>query len=157
MNLRSLIFIDFDGVLHPLNEGFPYDWSMVRRRRDFFHPDPVNRLLRLCEDCAAGLIASSAWRLDFTVDQLNDVFQGRMIGATPDLQKEEGFANADQRRYREVQAFLSSHPELAHLPWVVFDDQSKHYPPQDNILIVDAKFLLDERLIERARTLLQKH
>ncbi len=36
MRYKALVFLDFDGVVHPLNSGAPTHWEDAMVRSDFF-------------------------------------------------------------------------------------------------------------------------
>ncbi|MFD2230381.1 hypothetical protein [Alkalimarinus sediminis] len=41
-------------------------------------------LLSLCDDLNAKIVVTSAWRLDFNIQQFNEIFDGVVIGVTPE-------------------------------------------------------------------------
>ena len=107
--MRKIIFLDFDGVLHPDGVGLFSQLSIFER---FLTDMPE-----------AEVVISSTWREDHTLDQLRGFFspalQDRISGVTPSL--EDGYELGG--RQREIQSYLSSE-ELSdrNCAWVALDD-----------------------------------
>ena len=110
-----ILFLDFDGVLHPyplhvddqhaeLLMHTPLLWSLLRR-----HPE-------------LQVVVSSSWRERFSMDYLVDFLTygggeelaGRIAGATPVISHLE--------RDRECMAWLESNSHVG-TPWLALDDQ----------------------------------
>jgi len=72
-----IIFLDFDGVTHPVSGSTP------------FQLDCLNALAKAVSQLDAEIVITSTWRLDRSIDELrallgNDIGD-RIIDATPDL------------------------------------------------------------------------
>ncbi len=109
---RKLLFLDFDGVLHPCTAGtFVY----LDRFQDFLskHPD-------LC------VVLSTTWRLDYPWEELLAFFspdlRARFVGATPDL------PDSPYVREKEIHAWLRAN-QCGHVPWVALDDDASLFSP----------------------------
>lgn len=118
------IFLDMDGVMNNETDFFEM------RKYGHFHNTPgqvINRgklaiLQTLIENTDAKIIFTTAWRKDFTIDQLHDMFIARgwelprevMIGITPVLYRSHNYRGAEILKYKE------DHPELE--TSIIFDD-----------------------------------
>lgn len=157
MAFSALIFLDFDGVVHSLNSGAPTRWEDAIIRSDFFDDDKVQMLLALCREFDARIVVSSAWRLDFSVQQFNEVFEGAVIDITPHTEFDFNGSLTlkevyHQSRYKEVMHYLKAN-KVDNVPWVVFDDQPKHFPTGlDNVFITNAQIGLTQDITDKARS-----
>ena len=81
MHERILLFLDFDGVLHPQYEG----QQQVPDEVAFCHLPRFEELLRDFPE--VDVVISSAWRKQITLDELKNYFsediRTRIVGATP--------------------------------------------------------------------------
>ena len=113
-------------------------------------------LLSLCDDLNAKIVVTSAWRLDFNIQQFNEIFDGVVIGVTPESEFDINGSLTlkevyHQSWYKEVIRYIEAN-NLENVPWVVFDDQAKHFPKElANVFITDAKVGLTQNLIDKAR------
>lgn len=152
-----IVFLDFDGVMHPLPNWTPGDgqWNLVRQRRDFFVPAKVDLILALCRDTGAEIVVTSAWGESFTVAQFNEVFDGRITG----LLKPAPLAGRVivHERYERVLAFLAE-GGCGQRRWVAFEDNRKHYPALDNVIFCDGQVgLLPEHAVRARQYLMATH
>lgn len=112
----DVLFLDFDGVLHPIKGGAS-QFSRLPLLVPLFdaHPD-----LRI--------VVSSAWRLAFPLEELFElleVLRDRVIGVTPEILDRKvacfpGDPLVTNYRQREILWFLHGHPEVRN--WLVLDD-----------------------------------
>lgn len=106
-----ILFLDFDGVLHPLPSG---------SQGVFCHLDRFEACLRAYPRLK--VVVSSSWRETFPWDEIRSFFasdlQDRIIDKTPVLPGE--------RRYEEVQAWLRM--QDCHRPWIALDDATDEFP-----------------------------
>lgn len=113
--LKLVIFLDIDGVLHPL---FP------RKDRPAEESKPLAYLPRLAATLrdfpSSYVVISSTWRIQRSLAELQALFprdlQSRIIGSTPiffDSTRPGG-------REAEAMAWLDTHPE--HTNWLAVDD-----------------------------------
>ena len=109
--MNKLLFLDFDGVLHPTH---------------FAGEDPFNRVHLLEESLAGsdlGIVISSSWRFTHGIEKLQKLLPGSIsnlvVGTTgaPVIGKHP--------RYQEIQNFLQSH---GHSNWRALDDSYWEFP-----------------------------
>ena len=109
--MNKLLFLDFDGVLHPTH---------------FAGEDPFNRVHLLEESLAGsdlGIVISSSWRFTHSFEKLQKLLPSSIsnlvIGVTgaPVIGKHP--------RYQEIQTFLQSHGG-SH--WRALDDSYWEFP-----------------------------
>jgi len=115
-----IIFLDFDGVLHPR-----YDGTWVPPEQAFCHLPRLEAVLRdfPCVD----LVVSSEWRRQFPLAALRAHFSpdiaARIVGATPVA---ASAAHAGRyvpaRREAEILQWLDSAGRTADEPWLALDD-----------------------------------
>jgi hypothetical protein len=126
-----LVFLDFDGVLHPTKAS----------EHEKFRPDAIQSVNRILDALEANIVLSTAWRMDFPIEKFNAWFKNRIIDTTPvhdlDLKKENP-------RFHEVMDFLTTHNWL-HIPWIAIDDKRIHYPDSSPAYITDHKIGLTQK------------
>ena len=116
--MNKLLFLDFDGVLHPTH---------------FAGQDPFNRV-HLLEETLVGsnieLVISSSWRFTHSLEKLQKLLPNSIsnlvIGVTgsPVIGKHP--------RYQEIMIFLQSH---AAINWKALDDSYWEFPTPCSELI----------------------
>lgn len=119
-----VIFLDFDGVLHPYTRG------------TFVHLDHFHRLLDHYP--SAKVVISSSWRTSLSLPELRAIFdaeyQHRVIGVTPEL--------PGQSRELEIKAYLAKYPATQ---YVALDDEPDRFPSNPRWLVaLTAKNGLDD-------------
>lgn len=142
--LPAILFLDFDGVLHPAGAGSE---KMVRRPLlEGFLRDPA---------CAhVAVVISSTWREALSIDKLRHLFpadlQPRIIGCTPVLED----TDSDFPRYREIRAWLNRHPLVKR--WAALDDSADQFPAPShaNAVFTDPEVGLTDASIAALRKLL---
>lgn len=107
-----ILFLDFDGVLHP---GMAGSFSKLPRFEAFLRAQPTIQV-----------VLSTSWRLSFPFEDLRDFFapdlRARVIGATGCLPDD-----TPAQRYQEICQWRRSN--LAwQLPWVAVDDMADLFP-----------------------------
>lgn len=122
---RFLIFLDFDGVLHPLKAN----------EHERFRPEAIYSVNRILDALDAKIVLSTAWRMDSGIERFNAWFKHRIIGSTPIHELD---LTAQHSRFKEVMNFLSDENWL-HVPWIAIDDKRTHYPESSPAFITDAK------------------
>jgi hypothetical protein len=133
---RRLIFLDFDGVLHPNHCG----------EDAFFCRQPL--LMNLLQPIGNDIrfVISSSWRHHHTYQELLAFFpeplSRQIIGAT-------GSAFIGKHaRYQEIRAFLSDHQGWS--DWRALDDAAWEFPePCPELIRCDGAIGLTEKEIER--------
>jgi len=114
----TLLFLDFDGVLHP----FPMP------------ADPANlfcdlpRLEAVLRDFpAVQVVISSSWRERYSFSELARLFSPdiarRVVGILPVIEI-RSLADTNKIRYREIQQFLAGMPAN----WIALDDDPSLFP-----------------------------
>ncbi len=123
---ETIIFLDFDGVLHPLSAS---DQEVFCRTPQLWE------VLLSCP--RADIVFSTSWRELFRSDQLvrlataggGEEFAARFIGVTTPIVREEGayFAGPYYRRYLECRQWLSDNGLLS-CKWLAIDDDPRMFP-----------------------------
>jgi hypothetical protein len=131
-----ILFLDFDGVLHPdpaqPDQRFRSLPRLISVLRD--HPD-------------VEIVISSMWREKLSLDELREFFPTdiaeRIIGTTPITPRVDGYAPA--RREGEIIDWLESQGRTG-APWIALDDQGWQFN-QHKDRLVECVFYdgLDER------------
>lgn len=146
-----ILFLDFDGVLHPANprRGLPPEinrpFSCLPRLESVLRAFPQVRL-----------VISSSWREHRAWDDLLRPFAPdiapRVVGATRVInQKWPPYSK--HPRYDEIQAFLSDRGWENH-PWVALDDDPGLYKPGlQNLIICNDGFYEEDEAVLRANLL----
>ena len=124
-----LVFLDFDGVLHPFPCHYALHFCQRNLLEDFF---------RQPAQADARFVISSTWRNHYPLDELrrwfSPDFHDRIIGCTPTL---DGIAWEGSRE-REIQAWRQQHGSL-HEAWIALDDMPPFFEPEcDNVYFCDA-------------------
>jgi len=119
-----LLFLDFDGVLHPLR-GDGIDARLFSRVAALWE------ILRACPDVR--VVFSTSWRETYKFDELTALvtrdggedLAHRFIGCTPNLEG-EGFYG---RRDLEIQSWLEDYDPA--VPWLALDDMPELFAGED--------------------------
>lgn len=113
--MRKILFLDFDGVLHP---------ASAYATSPFVHAQALADCLRPY-DCE--IVISSSWRFQYTMQEmlsmLPDVLTERVTGVTGPVHI------GALARYREIQNYLSRYARPAAVSWRALDDSSWEFPP----------------------------
>jgi hypothetical protein len=112
-----IIFLDFDGVLHPECDGSPVPEEMA-----FCHLQRFESVMR--DFPAVEIVISSTWRYQFPIEKLKAWFsediQARIIGTTPLIEREEG-KYLPARREGEILQWLAENGRRDS-NWIAIDD-----------------------------------
>ena len=131
--MRKIIFLDFDGVLHP--DGIAK-----------FSRLPVFERF-LSEMPAAEIVVSSTWREDHTLDQLRGYFspslRNRISGVTPSL--DDGYELGG--RQKEIQTYLANEGlSDTNCYWVALDDIAMFFEDScQNLVLTDSSVGFTEK------------
>ncbi len=136
----TLVFIDFDGVLHPAG---------CERSRYFCNLERFEAVMR--EHPQAGIVIASTWRNAFPMSELKKHFSSdisaRIVGRTPTWEDE----NDEHIRYLEIREFMK-HPKLMSARWIAVDDSHVDFPPGcRNLVLCDSDCGFDERAAQELR------
>lgn len=118
-----ILFLDFDGVLHP-------DPCFDRSQQFCCLPRLENVL---CDFPHVNVVVSSSWRETRTIDQLRSFFPPsltyRIIGVTPIWRDHQDLADTIRyHREREIETWMRMSTE-PWLPWVALDDKPHLFRP----------------------------
>jgi len=161
----KVIFLDIDGVLNSqlyaekhLGEDNQAD-SSVPHPMSEIDPVSVGFLNSLIEDTGAVVVVSSTWRLNRSVEELQDIlnqrgFTGKIVGLTPSLHRLEPAMLRGNEIYKWIEDNIQ-YEERESLPYVIFDDDSDMlYWQRNNFILVDAYCGLTPNQIYKAKRIL---
>ncbi len=135
MSKSPVLFLDFDGVLHP---------DFARGAALFSARHLIWQLLDTCPHIE--VVFSTSWREVHPVHELikfvtaggGEQHAGRFIGTTPSMVSERG-ANITQcyRREAEIKLWLLGNG-ASHRPWLALDDFKEYFSPNcTNLIAID--------------------
>lgn len=153
-----VLFLDFDGVLHPATPG----------------SEPLCRLELLlplfAEFPNAGIVISSSWRSVYPIGILREflgTLQGNLLGITPKFQElvgsdigivndaRPGNPGSDTPRESECRAWIKRNSPLT--PWVALDDQAELFSrASPNLILCDGRIGLTREIVEQVRSVIQQ-
>lgn len=130
-----ILFLDFDGVLHPRAPG----------ERLFCNLPRLEALLREFE--FVEVVITSTWREDMTIVQLQGLFSPdirfRIIGITPVVEIEFP-AGPHGSREEEIRLFLAQ-DNYKERSWLALDDEEKLFRPGcSNLILCPTQIGLDD-------------
>jgi len=130
-----IIFLDFDGVLHPF---FPRKDLPAEENQLFSYLPRLEGVLR--DFPALKIVIASSWRINRPWENVINAFSlditARIIGTTPVLiQKEPPYRR--HLRYEEILNFLNNN-NLSAAQWIALDDDPELYPANCQYLILCA-------------------
>lgn len=145
VDVNDLLFLDVDGVLHPLNIDYTFN------SRFFSHLPLLEELLR--EFRSVDVVISSDWRLADSIEQLQHYFsddiRDRIIGATPQIDPD---AVIHHRRQLEIQAWLEGNGRND-AEWVALDDWASHFEAGfKRLVLTDPKRAFDQDSFQELRS-----
>ena len=133
-----LLFLDFDGVLHPGVRPFP-------------EPDCIAALTEAVSGLELDMVVSSSWREQFTLDELRGflgpILGPRLIAVTPVI--DDPFLH--HVRYHEVRQYLDGLQTIP--PWIAIDDTRGFYPADAPVYWTDPNMGFKEHDIDPFRSL----
>ncbi|MBK6631534.1 MAG: hypothetical protein IPG33_11115 [Betaproteobacteria bacterium] len=134
---RPVLFLDFDGVLHP---------SLCLEAEHFCRRPLFEEVMRRFP--AVRIVISSSWRHHFAIERLRPSFSGDIaerIDDTTSLWVPGGPAN----RFEEIMAFVCSRG-LDEAGWLALDDSAFEFPRScANLVLCDGRFGLTEDVAMR--------
>lgn len=143
-----MLFVDFDGVLHPRAPGGNLFSNLAR----------LGAVLRDFE--FVEVVITSTWREDMEFDQLQELFspdiRPRIIGATPVVEIEFP-AGPEGSRQEEILLFLEqgNHKDRS---WLALDDEERLFWPNcSNLIKCHTQVGFEESAESRLRGLLQSY
>ena len=114
-----ILFLDFDGVMHPFNQTnlFCREESLARVLRDFPSVD---------------VVISSSWREKHTLKNMLTFFlaylRSRIVGVTPVIEIRDA-VDVPGVRLREIKKYLVDTGNQ-HRRWIALDDAPELFPPR---------------------------
>ncbi len=137
---RNVIFLDFDGVLHPT--PVPYAQMFCRM--------PI--LMRAVEGFDCVIVISSSWRHYFEIEKLLGRFpeslRSRIVGCTGDVE------TGKWPRYQEIQNYVRDH---AISDWRALDDSFMEFPENcPQLLLCDPTIGMDDQHVDAIRKWLKQ-
>ena len=148
-----ILFLDFDGVLHPQYEGMPTPAEEL-----FCHLPRFETVIR--EFPTVQIVVSSTWRYKFTLDQMRTHFSpdiaARIIDATPKAEN-AGSGYQVTRRENEILDWLAVSGNTG-VQWVALDDavwQFERY--RDRVVDCTWYIGLDDAAMAKLRDVLAAH
>jgi hypothetical protein len=129
---RKLLFLDFDGVLHP---------SICRQDQWFIHL-PVLESALAGKEC--GIVISSSWRFQRSCKDLKALFPKSLVDR---LEGATGHPVIGRHaRHKEIQEWLAAHPER---DWRALDDSGYEFPkPCPELILCDGATGIGERQVK---------
>ena len=122
MASQRILFLDFDGVLHP---DPPHSAAPLICRAP---------LLRRWLEChpQVGVVISSTWRLKRSLPELQALFPkwgDRIVGITPDIPQES------YQRQHECESWMRDNAD-PWTPWIALDDRLWNFRPFEKRLVL---------------------
>jgi hypothetical protein len=112
---KNIIFLDFDGVLHPTSAG-PEELFIKSN-------ELMECLLPFRHDCK--IIISSSWRLHYSINELKELISPE-LGEMIDGKTGDAFIG-QWPRYNEIKEYLKLYSPFAN--WRALDDSFLEFPP----------------------------
>ncbi len=109
--MKKLLFLDFDGVLHPLGQG---DEVLFSKSHD---------MAKVLENSSCKIVISSSWRFHYSLDQLRKFLPPAIRGLVCDRTGDPCFGHYP--RYQEIKNYMAER-EIA--DWRVLDDSFLEFP-----------------------------
>lgn len=143
-----LLFLDFDGVLHPF---FPREDRPDVENRAFSYRPRFERVLR--EHHQLEIVICSDWRKSHSLEGLRGFFsediRPRILGVTPVLPKDRTGVGWVGIRHREALAWLETQA-MSNRPWVALDDDYLNWLPLSPLVCCNDGFREAEEAALRA-------
>lgn len=145
-----ILFLDFDGVLHP-----DYETYDLPNYQIFCRLPQLERVLR--DFPSVDIVISSMWRYQFTLDQLRARFSPdiafRIIGKLPQSEYfDSSYVRA--RREKEITSWLIDAERTAE-SWVALDDCAWHFHLyRDHLVVCNGYTGLNDQAEARLRALM---
>lgn len=146
-----ILFLDFDGVLHPQFEGIPTPADQL-----FCHLPRFETVMRDFQKVQ--IVISSTWRYQFSLDQIRTRFSpdiaAQIIGTTPETDQD---AYIPDRREQEILSWLAATGNQD-AQWIALDDAAWQFSQNRNRVVACAWYVgLDERMVTKLRNELVLH
>jgi hypothetical protein len=141
--MKKLLFLDFDGVLHP---------NFCRNQEHFNRVDLLMEAIG-CDIAELEIIISSSWRFHYHFDEILGYFpialQRLILGTTPEVEP------GRYQRYREICTYLTQSKESP--DWRALDDDIREFPKNcQNLIACNGRVGLDINTAHQLRNWLNK-
>ena len=124
-----IIFLDFDGVLHPF---FPLPDNTDEQNAHFCDVPALAGVLARHPDVK--VVVTSSWRNKYDIPELKKllgpVVGARVVGKTPSVQS----SNSPGARAREIEMYLAASDDPTQL-WVALDDMEDLFDPSSPLIV----------------------
>lgn len=137
-SLIQILFLDFDGVMHP---------EFCHESKHFVHRDTFEAVMRAVPDVE--LVISSTWRHKRSLPELQALFTAdvaaRIVGATLPYTQLEDVPDAlvGYEREAECRNWMVQHGRASQ-EWLAVDDRSWNFRPfNPHVFLVDGEVGLD--------------
>lgn len=145
---EMILFVDFDGVLHPRSAGQHLFSNLARL-------EAVLRDFKFVE-----VVISSTWREDMAFDKIQELFsldiRPRIVGVTPIVEIEFPAGPAGSRQ-EEILLFLEQGNYLDN-SWLALDDEERLFRPNcPNLIKCHTQVGFEETAEIKLRERLQNH
>jgi hypothetical protein len=115
MTQSPVLFLDFDGVLHPAGCPASHRFMHLPRFQKVMHEYPEVEIV-------LSVMQPQADRAHKLRALFSPLIRTRVLGDTLDTECEE------QMRYRQILKFMRQHRRTA--PWLALDDSQEEFPPR---------------------------
>jgi hypothetical protein len=143
---RTVLFLDFDGVLHPAGAH--------RGSGDLARLPLLEAFLREPAHQGVQIVISSTWCEAHPFERLRALFtddlRPRILGVTPVLDEYD----TDYPRHEEIKAWLDRHPDCT--AWAALDDDVEGFPRhrRKTVVFTDSSVGLTRADLDALRSLL---
>jgi hypothetical protein len=139
-----IIFLDFDGVLHPTPSGEQGIFCHLERFENILRQFPL-----VC------IVISSSWRLTYPEDVIVGIFsddvQDRIIGMTPSDNNKTEYP-----RHFEILTWISDAKYTG--AWIALDDAEDEFPEATyHLLLCETAVGFDDVIAERLKCILDQN
>ena len=117
----KILFLDFDGVLHPLNS----------EKENLFCK--VHYLEKALEGASCKIVITSNWRLTYSTQEMRELLPrsiGELIIGVTEVKKE-----INHKRFIEIKNYLSTNINSSLIDWRAIDDSPQDFPADSKNLI----------------------
>jgi hypothetical protein len=167
--MSKIIFMDIDGVLNSkkyftsasfLNEAAGMTTYQIQQYYHHLHLDPeaIKLVNNLIDTSGANVVASTAWRKRYTIDELNFFLEKRgatftIEDKTPDLMEENPFRYSP--RGMEIQQYINFIPIVPE-SFVILDDCCDMCHLSSRLVQTDENIGITKKDIAKAIKILNK-
>lgn len=146
-----ILFLDFDGVLHP-----EYEREPMPSEQSFCHLLRLEAILR--EYPHVEIVITSMWRYEFSITDLRNRFaediRHRIIGVTA-LEEHQNARHLPARREGEILDWLMANDRMGD-PWIALDDATWQFQKHKDKLVACVSYVgLNDEAENKLRAMLE--